>query len=200
MLGCQAEEARLIASDPVPGETVTVTTTTVGVAVVSDEVTGSCVEYVGVMAMAGDGFALAIFEQAGGAVDGLQRWCEKAASTDPASLRRMGKELTVIQQLAAGAPTTTSTVPASPDTTVPAPTLPPMTLPPPTTAPAVPAAVVILGEGCDPNYTGACVPIAVDVDCAGRGGNGPVYVVGPVRVVGEDIYGLDGDRDRSGCE
>jgi hypothetical protein len=25
-------------------------------------------------------------------------------------------------------------------------------------------------------------------------------VVGPVRVVGEDIYGLDGDRDRTGCE
>ncbi|WP_431606782.1 hypothetical protein [Mycolicibacterium neoaurum] len=26
---------------------------------------------------------------------------------------------------------------------------------------------------CDPNYSGACVPIASDVDCAGGSGNGP---------------------------
>jgi hypothetical protein len=54
--------------------------------------------------------------------------------------------------------------------------------------------------GCDPNYAGACVPIASDVDCAGGGGNGPAYVRGPVRVVGRDIYGLDRDGDGIGCE
>ncbi|WP_339856892.1 MULTISPECIES: hypothetical protein [Roseovarius] len=53
---------------------------------------------------------------------------------------------------------------------------------------------------CDPNYTGACVPIASDVDCAGGSGNGPAYVQGPVRVVGRDIYGLDRDNDGIGCE
>lgn len=53
---------------------------------------------------------------------------------------------------------------------------------------------------CDPNYAGACVPIASDVDCAGGGGNGPAYVRGPVRVVGTDIYGLDRDGDGIGCE
>ena len=53
--------------------------------------------------------------------------------------------------------------------------------------------------GCDPNYWG-CVPIASDVDCAGRGGNGPAYVQGPVRVIGSDIYQLDGDGDGIGCE
>jgi hypothetical protein len=53
--------------------------------------------------------------------------------------------------------------------------------------------------GCDPNYSG-CVPIASDVDCAGRGGNGPAYVQGPVRVIGSDIYQLDGDGDGIGCE
>jgi hypothetical protein len=53
---------------------------------------------------------------------------------------------------------------------------------------------------CDPNYTGACVPIASDVDCAGGSGNGPAYVDGPVRVVGTDIYGLDHDNDGIGCE
>lgn len=53
---------------------------------------------------------------------------------------------------------------------------------------------------CDPNYTGNCVPIARDVDCAGGKGNGPAYVRGPVYVVGEDIYGLDRDGDGVGCE
>jgi hypothetical protein len=53
---------------------------------------------------------------------------------------------------------------------------------------------------CDPNYGGACVPIASDVDCAGGTGDGPAYVVGPVRVIGSDIYGLDHDHDGIGCE
>ena len=55
-------------------------------------------------------------------------------------------------------------------------------------------------QACDPNYAGACVPIASDVDCAGGSGNGPAYVRGPVRVVGRDIYGLDRDKDGIGCE
>jgi hypothetical protein len=62
--------------------------------------------------------------------------------------------------------------------------------------PAVPAAP----SGCDRNYSGACVPIASDVDCAGGSGNGPAYVRGPVTVVGSDIYGLDRDGDGVGCE
>ena len=53
---------------------------------------------------------------------------------------------------------------------------------------------------CDPNYSGACVPIASDVDCAGGIGNGPAYVQGPVRVIGTDVYGLDRDGDGIGCE
>lgn len=55
-------------------------------------------------------------------------------------------------------------------------------------------------SGCDPNYSGACVPIASDVDCAGGNGNGPAYVRGPVTVVGSDIYGLDRNGDGVGCE
>ncbi len=53
---------------------------------------------------------------------------------------------------------------------------------------------------CDPNYSGACVPIASDVDCAGGSGNGPAYVKGPVTVIGKDIYGLDRDGNGIGCE
>lgn len=53
---------------------------------------------------------------------------------------------------------------------------------------------------CDPNYSGDCVPISSDVDCAGGSGNGPTYVSGPVYVTGSDIYGLDGDGDGVGCE
>lgn len=37
------------------------------------------------------------------------------------------------------------------------------------------------------------------VDCAGGGGNGPVYT-GRVRVIGPDEYGLDDDNDGVGCE
>ena len=55
-------------------------------------------------------------------------------------------------------------------------------------------------SGCDPNYSGACVPIASDVDCSGGSGNGPAYVRGPVTVVGDDIYGLDNNHDGIGCE
>ena len=66
------------------------------------------------------------------------------------------------------------------------------------------ARVIAMGtketQQCDPNYSGACVPIASDVDCAGGSGNGPAYVQGPVQVVGTDIYGLDRDGDGIGCE
>jgi hypothetical protein len=55
-------------------------------------------------------------------------------------------------------------------------------------------------QQCDPNYSGACVPIASDVDCAGGSGNGPAYVTGPVKVIGIDIYDLDRDGDGWGCE
>jgi hypothetical protein len=53
---------------------------------------------------------------------------------------------------------------------------------------------------CDPNYSGACVPIDSDVDCAGGSGNGPSYVAGPVQVIGNDIYGLDRDGDGTACD
>jgi hypothetical protein len=50
---------------------------------------------------------------------------------------------------------------------------------------------------CNANYSG-CVPVAVDVDCVG-GGNGPVYIRGPVKVLGIDIYHLDLDGDGVAC-
>jgi hypothetical protein len=55
------------------------------------------------------------------------------------------------------------------------------------------------GSDCHPSYTGACVPIVSDVDCAGGSGNGPYYV-GRVTVVGPDVYDLDRDNDGVGCE
>lgn len=53
---------------------------------------------------------------------------------------------------------------------------------------------------CDPNYSGVCVPVDSDVDCASGSGNGPSYVSGPVTVVGNDIYDLDRDGNGTGCE
>lgn len=57
-----------------------------------------------------------------------------------------------------------------------------------------------LGPQCHPNYALVCVPIASDVDCADGNGNGPAYVRGPVKVVGEDVYKLDRDGDGIACE
>lgn len=54
---------------------------------------------------------------------------------------------------------------------------------------------------CDRNYTGRCLkPNVSDYDCAGGSGNGPYYVRGPVRVVGNDHYRLDADGDGIACE
>lgn len=74
---------------------------------------------------------------------------------------------------------------------------------PPPPAPVIAApepAPVSDGGGCDSNYSGPCVPIASDVDCAGGSGNGPAYVAGPVFVVGADIYDLDRDGDGVACD
>lgn len=66
---------------------------------------------------------------------------------------------------------------------------------------AAPVPLVQNGGGkCDSNYTGACVPIASDVDCAGGSGNGPAYLDGQARVVGSDIYDLDRDNNGIACD
>ncbi|NQX15159.1 G5 domain-containing protein [Rathayibacter sp. VKM Ac-2857] len=54
--------------------------------------------------------------------------------------------------------------------------------------------------GCHPSYAGECVPIASDGDCAAGSGNGPVYIQGPVTVVGPDEYDLDRDGDGIACD
>ncbi|HEY2947171.1 MAG TPA: hypothetical protein VGJ53_02035 [Micromonosporaceae bacterium] len=118
----------------------------------------------------------------------------------------------------APAPSPTVAAPAQADaaeleTTRPAPPPSRTTAPPGTTAPRprptatrttrkpAPARTTSAPKhSCDPNYSGACVPIASDVDCAGGSGNGPAYVRGPVKVIGDDIYGLDRDGDGWGCE
>ena len=56
------------------------------------------------------------------------------------------------------------------------------------------------GAECHPSYVGVCLPFVSDVDCAGGQGNGPVYVEGPIRVIGPDTYGLDRDGNGIGCE
>jgi hypothetical protein len=95
------------------------------------------------------------------------------------------------------APTTPApaTVP-NPPTTIAIVTAAPTTRPPPTVAFLPPVPV----SDCDPNYEGACVPVASDVDCASGSGNGPAYVDGPVYVVGSDIYELDRDGDGVACD
>jgi len=62
-----------------------------------------------------------------------------------------------------------------------------------------PIQVVDTADQCHPNY-GGCVPLAIDVDCAGGDGDGPEYVSGPFEVRGVDVYGLDRDRNGVGCD
>jgi endonuclease YncB( thermonuclease family) len=50
-------------------------------------------------------------------------------------------------------------------------------------------------QGYDP-----CLGPGPDVDCAGGSGDGPRYVQGPLRVMGDDPYGLDSDGDGVACE
>lgn len=79
---------------------------------------------------------------------------------------------------------------------------PPTTANPPTTKASVPqtsAPTTQPSSSCHPSYT-PCVPIASDVDCAGGGGDGPVFVRGPIYVVGSDVYLLDGNNDGVACE
>jgi len=50
------------------------------------------------------------------------------------------------------------------------------------------------GDGCDPNYAGACIPIsATDLDCSDVQARN-------FRVVGTDIHHFDGDHDGIACE
>lgn len=121
----------------------------------------------------------------------------EAPTTEPPATEPPTTAAPTTEPPTSGAPTTS----AAPTTTRPPTTKPPTTKQPTTKAPATTASVQPFAGGCDPNYTGACVPIASDVDCAGGDNNGPAWVEGPVRVVGRDIYGLDGnDNDGIGCE
>jgi hypothetical protein len=95
-------------------------------------------------------------------------------------------------------PSDNSTDLVSPLTTPsPAPTPSPTPAPSPTPPPKTSTSA---SPSCDPNYSGGCVPIASDVDCAGGSGDGPAYVKGPVYVVGTDKYRLDGNHDGVACE
>ncbi|MEQ1933810.1 MAG: hypothetical protein ABL962_08025 [Fimbriimonadaceae bacterium] len=64
--------------------------------------------------------------------------------------------------------------------------------------------VLAIGQAaaaCDPHYrSDVCVPIASDVDCWPGEGDGPVYVEGPFEYEGDDIYGLDRNKDGVACE
>lgn len=53
---------------------------------------------------------------------------------------------------------------------------------------------------CHPSYSGICLPFTSRVDCANKGGPGPIYANGPFNVVGPDVYGLDPDGNGVACD
>jgi hypothetical protein len=115
-----------------------------------------------------------------------------------------GQWTRLVERLVAPAAAPTSAAP-SPSVAEPPPLVAAPPSPSPTPAPPPPALTStsprppITNGGCDPNYSGACVPIASHVDCAGPGRSGPLVVRGPFRVTGTDLYQLDPDHDGIAC-
>lgn len=143
--------------------------------------------------------------------------CDKGAGSVPVEAGTTTSEATTTTSTSTSTTSTTSSTTSTTSSTV-APTT--TTVARPTSATAAPVVATTAapvarlvpstttttsasaGGSCDPNYSGACVPIdPVDVDCGGGTGNGPSYVYAKnFRVVGTDIYGLDTDHDGIACE
>lgn len=153
----------------------------------------TCVEFTQFAAFIGDAEMLQFWNDAGQDADVLAARCAELPAGELAEIAARQAETDAFLEAAAAAATTT---------------LPPPTTaapPPPTTVASAPLPFVSLpaaapARNCNPNYEGACVPNASDVDCAGGSGDGPEYVSGPVYVVGGDPYGLDRDGDGVGCQ
>jgi endonuclease YncB( thermonuclease family) len=112
---------------------------------------------------------------------------------DTAESGALGAAAQVAEGEALGLWAATTTTTTSTTTTTTAPT---------TTTTAPPATTQPPASNCHPSYEGDCLQMGIgDYDCEGGSGNGPNYVRGPVRVVGYDEFGLDGnDNDGWGCE
>ena len=125
--------------------------------------------------------------------EGFAELYEQFASEDPDLARRLLAAESDARAAGRGL-WSACAAPAAPPPTAAAPVAPTATAPPPTQAPGT-------GSGCTPGYD-PCIPPGDDVDCAGGSGNGPRYVRGPVRVdhAHGDPYGLDADKDGTGCE
>jgi hypothetical protein len=151
----------------------------------------------------GDAEMLELWNAAGQDEATLRAMCAQIGLSDPVRLAWFSARRDEAEAFMAAAEATTAPQPPPP-TQPPAtqpPTTPPSTAPPVTVPPAtLPVVVQTPQNDCHPNYSGACVPIASDVDCLPGSGNGPAYVSGPVQVIGSDVYGLDRDNDGIGCE
>jgi len=64
-----------------------------------------------------------------------------------------------------------------------------------------PAAPANATPACHPSYAGVCLELdAVDYDCIGTSGDGPLFTPGPFAVVGPDVFLLDADANGIACE
>lgn len=139
----------------------------------------SCVEQTMVRAYVGDEFWGGVWASVDQDEGRLRVWCSDLAAGDPVMLDELHANWLHFEAAVA--------------TTEPIPAVSPIEPVPP------PPAVVQSSSECHPSYD-PCVPIGFDADCASGRGDGPIYVDGPVRVIGPDEYGLDHDNDAEGCE
>lgn len=136
----------------------------------------------------------------------LSAACEEDAADTGVKTAQAGADAPAESTTTTEAPTTTTTTApatttttAPPTTTTAAKAVTATTAKPATTTTAKPKAA----SSCHPSYQGTCIPPDVsDADCYPGSGNGPWYVhENNIRVVGDDVFGLDGnDNDGIGCE
>lgn len=135
----------------------------------------------------------------------LLGWCKDGELIDPATLPSTTTTSSTSTTTSTTAPTTTTITSTTAPTTTTTPSTSSTTTstvpePSTTTAPATtaPPPTVLGGDQpptCDPNYAGACVPVASGdaVNCADVQGSN-------FAVVGDDPYRLDEDGDGVACE
>jgi hypothetical protein len=133
-----------------------------------------CVEYTKLAAFLGDPNYGPRWDDVGHDEHELRDRCEEMSE---ATLQSISLELVATEEFLAAA--------ASPTTYAP---------------PVAPQPIAAAPPLCHESYSGACVPIASDVDCAAGTGDGPEYIAGPVYVGAADPYGLDHDGDGVACE
>jgi len=155
----------------------------------------ACVELVKFAAQTGDAMREQFWIAAGRTDEGLRAACDRFVDDEPAQAAAMRVEWDQITEFLAAASGSTTTTTIGGDVSAAVPTVASTTPAPAGPMPTVPTA----DRPCHPNYS-PCLPVTFDIDCEGRGEDGPIFTIGPVIVSRGDPYELDPDGDGIACD